>query len=353
MTDKKISRRSFINASVGTGAAVAAGTLGMTTAASAKTLPKISWRMQALWDGGTTPMRFEEMFVKRVAELTQGKFNIRLFSGGQLVPSNKGFSAVRSGAFELLKTYDGYVAGRDSVFAFTSSVPFGFETAAQYAAWFYERGGLDLAREAYKQYGMQYIAPTVYGQEPLHSTFPIQKLEDMKGKKGRFVGFAARVMEAFGVSVVQSPTAKVYTELAQGIIDFADRGGLSANYDAGLYEVADYVAVPGMHQPSTATSYVANQAAYDELPDAYKQVLYVAAREVAATFNYYRISQDPIVLNKFKEKGCTINELDREFRNSGRPIAQEVWKEAAKGNDLAERALESQVKFMRELGLFG
>lgn len=351
MTDKKISRRSFLGAGAGT--AVAAGTLGLPAIAAAKGLPKVSWRMQALWDGGTTPMRFEEMFVKRVAELTQGQFDIRLFSGGQLVPSNKGFAAVRNGAFELLKTYDGYVAGRDSVFAFTSSVPFGFEDPAQYSAWFYERGGLELAREAYHQYGMQYIAPTIYGQEPIHSTFPITSLDDMKGKKGRFVGFAARVMEAFGVSVVQSPTAEVYTELAQGVIDFADRGGLSANYDAGLYEVADYVAVPGMHQPTTATSYVANQQAYDKLPQVYKDVLFVAAREVSSALNYYRVSQDPVVLNKFKDKGCTVNHLDREFRVSGRPIAYDVWKETAKGNDLAERALKSQVEYMRQLGLFG
>ena len=35
-------------------------------------------------------------------------------------------------------------------------------------------------------------------------------------------------------------------------IDFADRGGLAANYDAGLYEVAKYIILPGFHQP-TAT----------------------------------------------------------------------------------------------------
>lgn len=351
MTDNKVSRRSFLHAGAGT--AAAAATLALPTMASAKELPKVSWRMQALWDGGTTPMRFEEMFVKRVADLTQGQFDIRLFSGGQLVPSNKGFSAVRSGAFELLKTYDGYVAGRDPVFAFTSSVPFGFEQPAQYEAWFHERGGLDLVREAYGKYGMQYIAPTIYGQEPIHSTFPIHSLDDMKGKKGRFVGFAARVMEAFGVSVVQSPTGKVYTELGQGIIDFADRGGLSANYDAGLYEVADYVVVPGMHQPTTATSYVANQKAHDALPDVYKDVLFVAAREVSAAFNFYRVSQDPVVLNKFRDKGSKVIELDREFKTSGRPLAQEVWQETAKGNELAQSALDSQVKFMGELGLFG
>src|SRR5699024_6755999 len=124
MTDNKVSRRSILHAGAGT--AAAAATVALPTMASAKELAKISRRMQALWDGGTTPMRSEEMFAKRVVDLPRGQFDIRVFSGGQIVPSNNGFSAVRSGAFELLKTNDGYVAGRDPVFAFTSSVPFGF-----------------------------------------------------------------------------------------------------------------------------------------------------------------------------------------------------------------------------------
>lgn len=350
MGKKNLSRRSFLTSGAAAGAATAA--MALPTVAMSKELPSVSWRMQALWDGGTTPMTYEKLFVDRVSDLTGGKFKIRLFSGGQIVPSNKGFSAVRSGAVQMIKTYDGYAAGRDPVFAFTSSVPFGFTDPAQYAAWFYERGGLDIARAAYKKYGIHYIAPMIYGPEPIHSTFPIHSLDDMKGKKGRFVGFAAKVMEAFGVAVDQAATAQVYTELAQGIIDFADRGGLMANYDAGLYEVAKYVVVPGMHQPTTATSYIANQKAYDALPQVYKDVLFVAAREASTAFNLYKVSQHPIMLQKFRDKGCTIIELDQDVRNAGRPIAEKVWRQTAEGNELAEKALDSQVKFMKQLGLF-
>src|SRR5699024_7094151 len=125
-------------------------------------------------------------------------------------------------------------AGGYPFFAFTSPLSVGFADPAYYAACSYDLGALDIPRAAYKKYGIQYIAPMIYGPEPIHSTFPIHSLEDMKGKKGRFVGFASKVMEAFGVAVTQSATAQVYTELAQGVIDFADRGGLMANYDAGL-----------------------------------------------------------------------------------------------------------------------
>lgn len=319
--------------------------------ASAAESPSVSWRMQALWDAGTTPYEFEKKFVERVSELTDGKFSIRLFGGGQLVPSAQAFEAVRGGAFEMMKTFDGYEAGSVPAFAFTSTVPFGFPESDQYEAWFYEKGGLEYAREAYAKAGLFYIAPTVYGQEPIHAKFPINKLGDVEGKKGRFVGLASTVMSKFGVSTTPLPTAEVYQALEKGVIDLADRGDLTANLEAGLGEVAKFVIVPGFHQPTTATSYVANQRAYDKLPDSYKAALATAAREISSSLRQHILAQDAVALKKFEEQGAEIIHLDPSIVTEGRPIAMEAWKEAAGDDELANKVLQSQVDFMRELGL--
>ncbi|WP_440996629.1 TRAP transporter substrate-binding protein DctP [Arhodomonas sp. SL1] len=351
MTERRLNRRSFLKAGIAGGAA--ASTLGLPSLTLAQDGPEVSWRMQALWDAGTTPYEFEKRYVERVSELTGGRFNIRLFSGGQLAPSAQAFEAVRGGAFEMMKTFDGYKAGTIPAFAFTSTIPFGFEQPDQYEAWFYERGGLEMAREAYAQAGMHYIAPTVYGQEPIHSKFPLHSLDDMAGKKGRFVGLASAVMGAFDVSVTPMATAEVYQALEKGVIDFADRGDLTANLEAGLDEVAKYVIVPGFHQPTTATSYVANQSAHDELPDSYKAALEVAAREISAALRQHILAQDVIALREFEERGCEIIHLGPEIAKNGRPTAMEVWRETAGDDELAGRILDSQLSFMRELGLIG
>ena len=321
---------------------------GITVAAEQ---PEVNWRMQALWDAGTTPYEFEKKFVGRVSELTDGKFTIRLFGGGQLAPSAQAFEAVRGGAFEMMKTFDGYKAGAIPAFAFTSTIPFGFPESDQYEAWFYEKGGLEFAREAYAQAGLFYIAPTVYGQEPIHSKFPLTKLDDVKGKKGRFVGLASTVMSKFGVSTTPLPTAEVYQALEKGVIDFADRGDLTANLEAGLGEVAKYVIVPGFHQPTTATSYVANKRAYDKLPESYKAALAVSAREISAALRQHILAQDAVALKKFQEQGVEVIHLDPAVIASARPTAMEAWKEAAGDDKLANQVLQSQIDFMRELGL--
>src|SRR5690606_37993885 len=190
-----INRRKLIGSAAALGAAAALPAPALAQSGAVK------WRMQALWDPGTTPQKFEERFVKRVAERTGGKFTIELFAGGQIVPAAQAFDAVRGGAFQMMKTFDGYEAGKIPAFAFTSTIPFGFPESDQYEAWFYELGGLDMAREAYGQAGLTYIAPTVYGQEPIHSTVRVETIADMAGKKGRFVGLASAVMADLGVAV--------------------------------------------------------------------------------------------------------------------------------------------------------
>ena len=341
---KDVSRRRFLAAS-----AIGGGVLAMPAVARAQ--EAVEWRMQALWDGGTTPFEFEKAFVARVAELTDGKFDIKLFSAGQLVPAAQAFDAVRSGAFQMMKTFDGYEAGKIPSFAFTSTIPFGFPNPDQYEAWFYELGGLDMAREAYAKAGLYYIAPTVYGEEPMHSTVKIESIADMAGKKGRFVGLASAVMGDLGVAVTPMATADVYSGLEKGLIDFADRGDLTANFEAGLGEVAKFIILPGVHQPTTATSYVANTAAYDALPASFKAALAVAAREISGSLRQRIIVQDTIVLDKYREQGVEIIQLDPADIAQARSKAVASWNKATKGDALATRIVESQTAFMQSLGL--
>lgn len=345
----KITRRKFLGRSAA--AVVSAPTIVAVTSLEARAQDKVKWRMQALWGGGTTPMKYEEKFCARVAELTSGAFEITPFSGGQIVPSAQAFDAVRGGAFELMKTYDGYTAGKIPTHGFTSSVPFGFPEADQFEAWFYERGGLDFARESYAPAGLSYIAPTIYGQEPIHSKVAIRKIADMKGLKGRFVGLASSVMGDLGVAVSPLPTGEVYSALDKGLIDFADRGDIKANYEEGLHEVAKFLILPGVHQPTTATCYVANTAAYKKLDDQKRAALAVAAREVSGALRQDLIVSNAEYLGKFVAAGVEVIKFDDDDVVAWRDKARASWLKATKSDALAKKVLDSQVVLMQELGL--
>jgi TRAP-type mannitol/chloroaromatic compound transport system substrate-binding protein len=311
----------------------------------------IKWRMQVLWDAATLPYKIEQTFVDRVKELSGGRMEIKIFAPGSLVPTNQMLDAVQNGMFEMTKQYEGYDIGRLPHAAFTSALPCGFPDTWQLDTWFWARGGIEMLREEYKKMGVYYLAPTIYNEEPIHSKFPINSIADMKGKKARFVGVAGPVLNKLGARVTPMPTAEVYSALEKGVIDFADRGGLPANYDVGLYEVAEYIILPGFHQPVTASYYGANLDAWNKLPKDIQAILECAAREAAADLFQLNLTESMAALEKFKQKGCKVIYLPKEDIMKARTVAMEVWEEYAAKSPFARQVYESQKAWMKQLGL--
>ncbi len=309
------------------------------------------WRMQVLWDSGTLPFQMEKKFVERVKELSDGRLIIKIFPPGSLVPTAQMLDALQAGMIDMMKQYEGYYMGKMPEVAFTSALPLGFTDTWQFETWFWQLGGVEMLRESYEKLGVFYIAPTIYGQEPIHSKFPIRSIEDVKGKKGRFVGLGGPVLRKLGASVVPLPTAEVYTALEKGVIDFADRGGLAANYDAGLYEVAEYIILPGFHQPTTATIYAANMAKWKSLPKDLQEIVVAAAREASADLFQYHLVKGTEALEKFKAKGVQVIHLSENDIKKIRLKAIEVWEEYAAKSPQARKILESQKKWMKMVNL--
>ena len=126
---------------------------------------------------------------------------------------------------------------------------------------------------------------------------------------------------------------------------------MQANLDAGLAEVAKFIILPGVHQPTTATSYVANTRAHDALPDDFKTALAEAAREVSAAYQENKTKTDASALEAFKAAGVEVIELSADDVTAGRAKAAETWREATKEDPLAVKILDSQMAQMRDLGL--
>lgn len=311
----------------------------------------VKWRMQVLWDPGTTPYKTAELFAERVKELTGGRLEIKVFAPGSLVPTNQMLDAVQAGMFEMMWQYEGYYIGKMPQVAFTSSLPLGFTDSWQFETWFWKLGGVEMLRKAYAKQGVYYIGPTIYGEEPIHSKIPLRSVDDFKGKTGRFVGLAGPALQKLGAAVTPLPTAEVYSALEKGVIDFADRGGLAANYDAGLHEVAKYIILPGFHQPTTATCFAANMKAWEKLPKDVRAILEAAVRETSAELFQESLVKDFEALEKFKEKGVEVIRLPDADVRKIRVAVMAVWEEYANKSPEAREVLDSQKQWMKLLGL--
>ena len=126
---------------------------------------------------------------------------------------------------------------------------------------------------------------------------------------------------------------------------------MAANYDAGLYEVAKYIILPGFHQPTTATCYVANMKAWNKLPKDIQAIVETAAREASAELFGLHLVKGIEALEKFKEKGCEVIYLPDSEIKKIRKVAIEVWEEYANKSETSRKIYDSQKKWMEQLGL--
>ena len=80
-----MNRRRFLTATaVGAGAGISS----VAMPAIAQSMPQIRWRLAASWPKSLDTLYGAcEVFAKRVAEITDNRFQIQLFAAGEIVPA--------------------------------------------------------------------------------------------------------------------------------------------------------------------------------------------------------------------------------------------------------------------------
>ena len=145
-------RRAFI-ATGGLGLAGA----GLAAPAIAQSQPEIKWRLAASWPKSLdTIYGGAEYLAKRVGEMTDNKFQIRAFAGGEIVPALQVLDAVQNNTVEMGHTASYYYVGKDMTFGLDCTIPFGMN-ARQQNAWMTHGGGLELLRNFFKDYNVYNI----------------------------------------------------------------------------------------------------------------------------------------------------------------------------------------------------
>ena len=114
--------------------------------------PQICWRLASSFPKSLdTIYGGAEVLADRVRELTDGKFDIRVFAGGEIVPGLQVLDAVSNGTVEISHTCSYYYVGKNKAFGFDTSMPFGLN-ARQQNAWMQFGGGDKLMAELFDQY---------------------------------------------------------------------------------------------------------------------------------------------------------------------------------------------------------
>ena len=250
--------------------------------------PSLRWRLASSFSSSLDIIYgAADVMAQRVSQLTGGRFTIRIYPAGEIVPAFEVLESVQKGTVQLGYSASYYYIGKNPAFAFDTAIPFGL-TARQYNSWAYHGGGQDIMKDLFADYGILSFPGGNTGTQ-MGGWFnrKINSLSDLRGLTMRIPGLGGHVMDRLGISVQQIPGGEIYPALERGVIDAAEWVGPYDDEKLGFHQIARYYYYPGWWEPGANLSFYVNQSAFQELPSHYQNVLEAAMIEA----NMYMISR--------------------------------------------------------------
>ncbi len=330
-------RRDFLKVSA-TGAAVAA----VASPAIAQSSPEVKWRLASsfpksldtIYGGG-------EYLAKQVAEMTDNKFQIQVFSAGEIVPGLQALDATSNGTVEMSHTVSYYYVGKDPTFAVFAAVPFGLN-ARQQNSWLYQGGGNELANEFFKKYGVIGFPCGNTGVQ-MGGWFrkEIKTVADMAGLKMRIGGIAGQVLQKVGVVPQQIAGGDVYPALEKGTIDAAEWVGPYDDEKLGFQKVAKYYYYPGFWEGGPTVHAFTNLEKFNSLPKSYQSVLMNAAQATNSWMQARYDMQNPPALKRLVAGGTQLRPFSNEILDACLKATNQLWSEISEKNAEFKKAIDA------------
>jgi TRAP-type mannitol/chloroaromatic compound transport system substrate-binding protein len=337
-------RRRFVAGGAGT---AAAATLATPHIAAAQ--PRIRWRcpgsfpksLDTLW--GT-----QEHIARRVAEMTDGAFQIQAFGPGEVVPALQVMDAVGGGTVECGFTSGYYYLGKDPSLAIVTCLPFGL-SSKQHWAWLTHGGARELYAEVYRDHGLIAIPAGNTGSQ-MGGWFrkEIRSVEDLKGLKFRIAGYGGTVLQKLGVVPQQIGGPDIYPALERGVIDGAEWVGPYDDEKLGFNRIAPNYYYPGWWEYSPSVDLMVNARAHEALPAPYKAILEAACAESWHWMSARYDVLNPPAMRRLLAVGTQLRAFPRDVLTACYRASQEFYAEIGAQNPRFKRLHEQWDRFRVE-----
>src|SRR3984957_15432556 len=337
-------RREFLKvAGVG-----AAGT-AIAMPAIAQSMPELKWRLTTSW-----PKSLDTLFgaclsfSKLVSDATDGKFQIQVFAGGEIVPPLQALDAVQNGTVEMGHSAQYYYIGKDPTWALFCAFPFGLNSRQQ-NAWYYEGDGQKLIDEFGATFNTKCLLMGNTGTQ-MGGWFrkEINTVEDLSGLKMRIGGWAGKTVAKLGVVPQQLGGGDIYPALEKGTIDAAEWVGPYDDEKLGFYKIAKYYYYPGWWEGGTANHLMINSGKWNELPKSYQAIVRAAAgfANVAQQGRYD--ARNPAEPRRLLAGGTQLRPFTPAIMEASYKAANEVYAETSAKNAPFKKTWDDIAAFRNE-----
>jgi len=301
-------RRQFLKSA----SLAAAGTAAIAAPAIAQSSPDVKWRVTTSFPRSLDTIHgAAETVAKYVSDATDGKFQMQVFAGGEIVPALQALDAVSNGTVEACHTCLYYYWGKDPTFAFGTAVPFGLSSRQQ-NAWMLFGGGEQLINEFLAPYKVNNFTAGNTGTQ-MGGWFrkEVTKPSDLDGLKMRIGGFGGAVLQKLGAVPQQIAGGDIYPSLEKGTIDAVEWVGPYDDEKMGFAKVAKYYYYPGWWEGGAQVSLYVNQGEWEKLPKGYQTLIEAASRACTATMQARYDNLNAQALRRLLSQGTLLRAFPR------------------------------------------
>src|SRR6266403_5120666 len=335
-------RREFLK----TASAGLAASTAVAAPAIAQSMPELKWRCTTSWPKSLAiPVSASETISKYVAEVTDNKFQIQTFAGGEIVPALQALDAVSNATVEMCHTAAYYFIGKDPTYALYCSVPFGLNSRQQ-NAWFQDHGGQDMLNEFGKKYKLYGIAGGNTGTQ-MGGWFrkEINTVDDLNGLKMRIGGWAGKTLSKLGTVPQQIAGGDIYPALEKGIIDATEWVGPYDDEKLGFYKIAKYYYYPGWWEGGPMLQAFVNLDKWNALPKYYQSLLEQAGHYANNWMMAKYDQANPQALRRLLAGGAKLHAFSPAVMEASFKAAKELHSEVSATNANFKKAYDSLTAF--------
>lgn len=306
----------------------------------------ITWKLQTAYPLSSSVTNHATHWAKSIEKISNGRIKIELHPDGTFCSASDMITFLNRGTFDAAITYGGYYVGKLPEANLEACIPMAFRNHFEVWDFMYPRGFQEIIQESYSKLGVRYWgAPSdcYYG---IATTFPINTIDDLKGKKIRATGLIGKFLEKLGASVTVIPGSELYMALKLGTIDGAVYGG-GTILKENMHEVIKYwVNYPTLGHTNAAL--LVSNKSIDKLPDDLKAIVENATQYILldSALQYLKESEDMVIkLESLGPKMVLLPESDVQKMTE---IAMIIWDEMAKENQASEKGikiLKEQLKY--------
>ena len=340
----QVTRRKFIKTvSVG---GVGAAAASIAAPAIAQSAPEIKWRLAASWPKSLDTLYGGcEYFCKRIADLTDNRFQIQPFAAGEIVPGLQVLDAVQGGTVEMGNTAMYYYWGKDAAMTFGTALPFGLNSR-QMNSWLRFGGGNELLNDLLKNYNcIGFAAANTGAQMGGWFRKELKTVDDLKGLKFRVGGFAGTILSRLGVVPQQLAGGDIYPALEKGTIDACEWVGPYDDEKLGFQKVAQNYYYPGWWEGCGQGHNLINIAKWNELPKVYQTAVATASGD---TWEWVLGKYDhgnPAALKRLVANGAILRPFPEPIMEACYKAAGEVYAEHSQTNPHFKKLYDSVLAF--------